>query len=295
MSAQPITVIIPAKDAAATIQKAVTSSLRGLPDGSRIIVRSDGSNDATADLVRSVNDPRVEVVEGAESIGVAASLNELLGRVDTPLIARMDADDIVLPGRWRTQLAAVERGADFVFSPVINWFSGTPLIKPQWPDAVSAELSPLLLLVDNPFMHPTMLAKTEALHTLEGYRSVPSEDYELWLRAATHGYRLTRTTGAGLLYRRHPGQVTAQASWRAKRAATTIVEDSFLELGEKVLGFRPSWFAWRRDGLPADSVPEGVLGELDALERQAEGLSAGQKRPLLRRIAPLRQAAGGRS
>jgi glycosyltransferase involved in cell wall biosynthesis len=291
LNAQPITVIIPAKDAATTIRTAVTSSLRGLPAGSRVIVRSDGSSDATADIVRSLGDTRVEVVEGAEAIGVAASLNELLERVETPLVARMDADDIVLPGRWRSQLAAIDRGADFVFTPVINWFSGTPLFKPQWPEAVSPEVSRLLLLVDNPFMHPTMLAKTAAMRTLDGYRAVPSEDYELWLRAATADYRLARTARAYLLYRRHPGQVTAQTSWRAKRAATTIVEESFLELGEKVLGFRPSWFAWRRDGLPADSIPDGVLGELDALERLADGMTSREKRPLLRRIAQLRNAA----
>lgn len=291
MNEQPITVIIPAKNAASSIRSAVSSTLRGLPSGSRVLVRSDGSTDATADLIRSLGDPRVEVVESAESIGVAASLNQLLDLIDTPLVARMDADDIVLPGRWSAQTHALRSGADIAFTPVINWFAGTPLIKPQRLEPVVGAIAPLMLLVDNPFMHPTMLARTSILRDLGGYRPVPSEDYELWLRAAARGARLERAAVPRVIYRRHPGQVTAQVAWRASRSETSLVEQSFLRLGELQLGFTPSWFAWRRDGFPVEAIPDGVLAELDELESRAAHVPPAHRRPLLRRLAQMREHA----
>jgi hypothetical protein len=122
---------------------------------------------------------------------------------------------------------------------------------------------------------------------------VASEDYELWLRAATAGLRLGRCSAPRLLYRRHPGQVTAQRAWRADRAATTTVEASFHALAEATLGFRPSWFRWRRDGLPPTDVPRGLVEELDAMESRARTLASGRAlRPLLRRTGTMRAAAG---
>lgn len=289
----PITIIVPAKNAATTIRAALVSARRELPAGSRILVRDDGSTDGTAEQVRLLRDPRIHVVEGNRSIGVAASLNELLAEVQTPLVARMDADDLVLPGRWRAEAAALAAGSDIAFTPVLNWWSGTPLIKPQRPEPVDAAVAPLLLLVDNPFMHPTMLARTDTLRTLGGYRSVPSEDYDLWLRAATKGLRLTRLRVPRLLYRRHAGQVTAQESWRRSRAANPAVEEAFHALAESVLGFRPTWFAWRRDGFPSDSVPGGLHSELDALAAATGRHPRSAARPVLRRITQLRRHAGG--
>lgn len=288
---QPITVIVPAKNADSTIRRALSSALRGLPSGSRVLVRSDGSTDATAEAVRSLGDGRVDLVDAEESIGVAASLNELLEMVETPLVARMDADDIVLTGRWAAQAATLREGAEIAFTPVINWFSGTPLIKPQRPEPITATIAPLMLLVDNPFMHPTMLARTSTLRDLGGYHAVPSEDYELWLRAATQGVRMQRAAVPRLIYRRHARQVTAQGAWRASRSETSLVEAAFRRLGERTLGFVPSWFVWRRDGFPPDAAPEGILTELDELERRAAGVTPRLRRPLSRRIAQMRAHA----
>ena len=293
MTTDAITVIVPARNASTTVRAALVSALRGLPEGSRILVRDDGSTDGTGEQARLIRDPRIRVVEGDVSIGVAASLNQLLAEVQTPLVARMDADDLVLPGRWRAESAALASGSDIVFTPVLNWWSGTPLVKPQRPEAVDAAIAPLLLLVDNPFMHPTMLARTEVLRALGGYRSVPSEDYDLWLRAATQGFRLSRLRVPRLLYRRHAAQVTAQDSWRRSRAANPAVEEAFHALAETALGFRPTWFAWRRDGFPSGSVPPGLHAELDALAAAARRHRPSAARPVLDRIQLLRRHAGG--
>ncbi len=291
MSSSAITVILPARNARATVRAALVSTMRGLPDGSRILVRDDASTDGTADSVRALRDPRIQVLTDEAPLGVAGSLNALLDAVDTPLVARMDADDLMLPGRWAAQTAALHAGADLAFTSVIDWWARPPIIRPQRPERVDAAVAPLLLLVDNPFMHPTMLCRTSTLRLLGGYRPVASEDYELWLRAAEHGMRLTRLATPRLLYRRHAQQVTAQKSWRSARADNPVVEESFGRLAQAVLGFVPGWFAWRRDGFPADRVPPGVGDELDALAEAARTLPVGSAQPLLRRLRRVRRHA----
>jgi glycosyltransferase involved in cell wall biosynthesis len=286
----PVTVVIPVKNSRSTIRAAVVSTLRALPPASRILVRDDGSDDDTVRVLRGIRDRRVEIVLG-DPIGIARSMNSLVERVETALVARMDADDVSLPHRFTREIAAVDGGADFVFTPVVNWKSRTPVIKPQPMRAMSAAATPFHLLVENPFMNPTMLARTQAYRDLGGSREVASEDYELWLRAASAGYRLTRTAVPTVLYRRHPKQITAQRSWREARAHTTVVQESFDSLARQTIGFAPSWFAWRREELAFGRAPAGVVEELDAMLTALDALSPRERRPLVRRIRYLRRRA----
>jgi hypothetical protein len=200
----------------------------------------------------------------------------------------MDGDDVTLPGRFRRQLAAIGNGADIAFSSVVNWKSNTPLVKPQPPRSITPAAAPLHLLVDNPFMNPTMLARTDVLRTLGGVKAVPSEDYELWLRAASAGYQLARIGVPALLYRRHAAQVSQQGAWRAAQATTTVVEESFNELGLVAVGFVPSWFAWRRDRFPKGEAPHQVAGDLEAFLVEVTKLPPNEQVPLRKRVEFIR-------
>ena len=66
------------------------------------------------------------------------------------------------------------------------------------------------LLLTNPVCHPTMLATREIIDRVGGYRAVPAEDYDLWMRVASAGGRIRRLAAWGLLYRIHLGQVTGK-------------------------------------------------------------------------------------
>lgn len=76
-----------------------------------LIVRDDGSDDGTADIVRAIAaaDSRVTLVEG-RNLGVIASFFALLGHeavADAPFVALADQDDIWPPGRLARQCAAL--------------------------------------------------------------------------------------------------------------------------------------------------------------------------------------------
>jgi hypothetical protein len=64
-----------------------------------------------------------------------------------------------------------------------------------------------------------MLAKKESIIALGGYNEAVAEDYDLWIRAWTSGYKFGRSRGYGIMYRIHPGQLSQQAN-HSRRVAS---------------------------------------------------------------------------
>jgi hypothetical protein len=131
----------------------------------------------------------------------------------------MDADDICLPGRFKSQLKTLEKkNLDFVFSNAILFGSGIkPLgFIPQFPYVLDNDQIGLELAIRNPLVHPSMLAKSEAIAALGGYNEAVAEDYELWIRAWNSGFKLGRTRGYGILYRIHAGQLSQRVDHSKK-------------------------------------------------------------------------------
>ncbi|MGU3410353.1 glycosyltransferase family 2 protein [Microbacterium sp. M1A1_1b] len=210
---------MPARDAAVTLRHALVSTLRSAPRDTELLVMDDGSEDRTAEVARNVDDRRVRVLRSAQGLGVASALNALLDEARGEYVARMDADDVSLPGRFHGQLQRLKSGVDFTFGGVIHFGKGLPIPYPSPLLSISTSAFPVALLIENPVAHSTMAARTDALRTLGGYRACLAEDYDLWLRAAGIGLSLERVSRPLVALRRHRGQVTASSSW-AERAAT---------------------------------------------------------------------------
>src|SRR5215212_8302301 len=134
--AERLTVLLPARNAEKTIRAAVSSVLRGLPHDGKLLILDDASTDGTGDAVARLarEDGRVGVLTSEVQLVVARALNVMIDEAETPLIGRMDADDIALPWRFRHQFPAMYRGnLDAVFSPIVLFGpaqAGTPSAKP---------------------------------------------------------------------------------------------------------------------------------------------------------------------
>ena len=96
-----ICVIIAAKDAAATIQRAIRSALRE-PQVAEVVVVDDGSTDGTAQKSREADDGsgRLKVHRLDRNRGPAFARNHAISNSAAPLIAILDADDFFLKGRF---------------------------------------------------------------------------------------------------------------------------------------------------------------------------------------------------
>ena len=270
----PISVLMPARNAEETIKQAVHSTLRSLPSGSELLVIDDASEDKTLSKLREIADPRLHIFQNDSQSGVAASLNRLLASSTKPIIARMDADDICLPWRFRTTSRHLEY-VDFHFSTHLA-FSLNPIrVMPSAPIGLNHDAISLSLLIENPLSHITMEARKDSILSVGGYRSTPAEDYDLWLRSIDD-FTFTKKPIPSSMYRIHKGQSTAiRADWRKKALTTAELRQSYFAHCVRLGLPNPSWFeAWSSGNqvMEADLRPlvtfiEDSLGRLPILTR----------------------------
>lgn len=112
-----ITLLVAAYNEAAAIEETLRYALTAdYPGEVTVVVADDGSTDGTQDLVRAVAaaDPRVRLVE-VDHGGKAHALNTALETVDTPLVATIDADTLLMPASLKRVVARlVESPSDTV-------------------------------------------------------------------------------------------------------------------------------------------------------------------------------------
>jgi len=95
-----VAVVIAARDAEATLGRAMASALAE-PDCAELVVVDDGSRDATHAVASSFDDPagRLRIIRLPQSVGPAAARNIGIVHTSAPFVAILDADDYWLPGR----------------------------------------------------------------------------------------------------------------------------------------------------------------------------------------------------
>ena len=110
-----LSILLPVYNAAQYILKAVDSILKQSLTDFELILIDDGSSDGTEQLVRQLaaKDQRIHLVQRPNK-GLIATLNEGLALARSPLIARMDADDIAFPERLAAQYAYMNSRPDLL-------------------------------------------------------------------------------------------------------------------------------------------------------------------------------------
>jgi glycosyltransferase involved in cell wall biosynthesis len=230
-----ISVLLPSLGAPRILRTAVLSTLFALGPRDELLVQVSGSE--TAEVLGNIRDSRLRVSFSPSPMKVFEALNKLLAVSRGKFIGRMDADDICLPGRFQAQLRFLERNKlDFVFSNAILFGKGVKPFGfiPQPPIKLNNEESGLYLVFSNPFVHPTMLARRSALESLSGYSELAAEDYDLWIRAWTSGFRFSKMAGYGVLYRVHPAQVTQHPQFNRLALQEVILNGLIVELEKQL-------------------------------------------------------------
>ena len=193
-----ISILLPAFNAAHTLGLALLSVQRQTESNWECIVVDDGSTDATRAVAASVaqNDARVRVLARAHE-GLVASLQAGSAACRAPLIARLDADDLMSRRRLELQrralldapeLAAV--GCHARLFPRAHLREGrlryeSWLAAIETPEDVARES-----FIECPIAHPSLLIRREVLARF-GYRDLGwPEDYDLVLRLLDGGYRV---------------------------------------------------------------------------------------------------------
>lgn len=214
MNAPVLSVVLPFYNAQAWLNQALTSLLRQTWRDFQVIAIDDGSHDASAQIVASASRAGLPItsLRNDRNLGIVASLNRGIDAANGRFVARMDADDICVPGRFQKQLQFLEAtGTDLCGSWFVEFGQGLPRVV-RWPHR-EPELKAAMLF-QNTICHPTVMARREVFERYryrEEYRL--AEDYDLFARASAE-FRMANVPVPLLRYRRHRQQAT-----QAKRDA----------------------------------------------------------------------------
>jgi glycosyltransferase involved in cell wall biosynthesis len=212
-----VSVLLPVRDAAATLDAAVESVLAQTAGDLEVVAVDDGSTDGSGEQLEAWarRDGRVRVLR-CPARGMVAALNEGLGACRAPLVARMDADDLAHPERLAEQLALLRARPDVGVAGTLvegRTVDGSPLARGMavylsWSNGVrEPEEIARQRFIESPLIHPSVTLRRELL--LEGYRDGPfPEDYELWLRLLARGVRMAKVPRALLVWRERPDRAT---------------------------------------------------------------------------------------
>lgn len=246
------------------LRDAVESVLAEEDSGFEFIIIDDASSDGTTDYLNALSDRRAVVHRNERNLGLTASLNIGLGMAHGEFVARIDADDMVFPGRLKAQTDALSRsGAQICFCRcrIRDQDSGSEWMSPEmdWP------LIRWRSLFDNAFgSHPAVMFRRRAIVEAGGYdeKFRQAQDYDLWNRCLVRGFRFVYVPGAYVLYRSHPGAITVSRRAAQAKAASTIsfraLRHSFPDASDPALvGLR--WLMLGHPPMPSgDAVRFGV-------------------------------------
>lgn len=213
-----VSVLLPCRDVEATLDEAIASVLADGLGGLEVIAIDDGSRDGTAARLAqwARRDPCVRV-DRTEGVGIARALARAHELASAPeWIARIDGDDISLPGRFAAQIAALERDRSLgAIGTRIEAFPPAAIEDGMrryvaWQNALtSADDHARDLFVEAPLCHPSVMLRRSALEAAGGYREVDwPEDYDLWMRLDAAGWGLAKVDRVGLRWRHRAGRLT---------------------------------------------------------------------------------------
>lgn len=216
-----VSVLLPYRDAGETIEEALASVLQDRDLPLEVIAVDDGSKDEGPQIVaaRAREDARIVPI-ATGGVGIARALARAHEASRAPLLARMDADDISLPGRFAAQLDMLRRNASLgAVGTQVEAFpkeavrEGLALYIDWLNRTITPEDHAREIFVESPLCHPSAMMRREAYEAVGGFRDVVwAEDYDLWLRLHAAGYGLAKVPEILFRWRHHPGRATFRDS-----------------------------------------------------------------------------------
>lgn len=168
-----------------------------------IIINDNPQNATIKRVLDSLSDSRIVIVPNKKNYGLVHSLNYALEIARGDIIARMDADDISYPTRFKTQLTYLLNGDyDLVGSYIQPVNEKGHVIKDRMKFPLNSAEIQFFMQWGNCVAHPTWMGKRDMFIQLQGYRNISyCEDYDFLLRAIKCGYKIGNLPQIELKYR----------------------------------------------------------------------------------------------
>jgi glycosyltransferase involved in cell wall biosynthesis len=203
-----VSILMPVYNAAATLPGALRSVLAQSFREWELIAVNDGSGDASLEILdrAAQKDRRIRVLSGAHG-GIVEALRWAGALASAPLLARMDADDVMHPRRLRLQVARLDSPPHVdVLATRVRSIGATGEGMRRYVDWQNGLLSHDDLVrnffVESPIAHPSVLMRRPCFERAGGYQDPGwAEDFDLWHRMREQGARFEKLPRTLLAWR----------------------------------------------------------------------------------------------
>jgi glycosyltransferase involved in cell wall biosynthesis len=191
------------------LRAAIDSILKQTFSDFEFIIVDDASSDGSADIIRSYHDPRIRLISNRSNLKVPLSANKGLDLARGEYLARMDADDISLPGRLARQVAFMDA------HPEVGVCGSWAKDIDSAGNIIGERITPVGRELECYYWRPSPITNSTAMIRVKHLGELrydpempPSEDYDLWLRMK-HRCRFSNLPEFLVLYRVHDESLSA--------------------------------------------------------------------------------------
>jgi len=247
-----LSILLPFRNAAATLPACLASITNQSFKEFELLAVNDNSTDNARALIQraSSTDGRIRLLDNPGS-GLVSALNFGLSQATTPLIARMDADDLMHPRRLERQYRHLTQNPQLtLLASAVRLFPEEQIMAGyreyiRWQNrCLTPEQIANQIYIESPFAHPSVVFRKAAVMELGGYREGPfPEDYDLWLRLHHRGHQMAKLPDILLAWREYPTR-TSRTDARCSRAAFDQLRADYLARDPRLLKHRDNFVIW---------------------------------------------------
>lgn len=230
-----ISVILPVFNGVDMLPAAIDSILDQSYKEIELLVVNDGSTEDIDSVMKIYSDSRIRYFS-RENRGLGQTLNEMIDLASFEYIARMDADDVSLPGRLNAQLTFLERNPEVIMvGGQIEFLAGYKKIKTFPMPLNHHEIKAGLLGARFPICHPAIMFRKSFAEKIGKYRiNGAGEDLDFFIRMSEVG-AVANIPDRVLSYRIHKNSLStrkqvelnrgyAYAIYNAKQRSNSLSE-----------------------------------------------------------------------
>ncbi len=248
-----VTVILPVYNAGTTLKRAINSVLNQTFHAFELLIVDNNSTDGSLTISHesASGDNRIRVYKEPMQ-GVVHAFNKGLQEATSPCIARMDADDVMLPERLQLQLDFLENNPDCgAVAGLAEYVPHHPNTKGfedyvAWSNSLlTAEDIFLNRFVEMPVINPTTMWRKSISDRLGAYRNGDfPEDYELWLRWMDAGINVGKVNKPVLRWHDSDNRLTRTDEKYSKEAFHRVRVKYLARHLDKHNPFHPEVWVW---------------------------------------------------
>lgn len=231
MYSPAISVIMSVKNGADCLDKSIQSILNQTFADFEFIICDDGSTDKTMEVLMNYmeRDKRIKVLQNAQSMGLAYSLNRCINESKSEILARQDADDWSDKKRFEVQYRFVTEHPEYAIVGT-QWYNvaGDGHLKPS---NVKARPSARDQIKGGLFLHPTWMMRKNLLakvgfYTVNKYTK-RSQDYHLSMKVLGEGMQIYNMPDFLYYYSADDATIARSINWKRVKGLMWIRWDGY--------------------------------------------------------------------